>query len=152
METTSAILRLVGGAATAPGFVEIKGTRYPMADPLAFSLREAGAFQAAQARVLELERKALGGKSTKADEVEYRTRLVALARVMVPTAPAAIWNEIKTGELGDLAVAFFGLTVMTNPRLQMAASMAAQSRRTGTTSSRSSRGSTRTLRSAAATG
>ena len=151
-EQQGAILRLVGASATAPGLVRVDGATYEMADPMHFSLRQAGAYQAAVGRIMELETKAIEAEADADDDREYRQRLEQLAAIIAPTAPPAVWTKLATGELSDLAVAFFALAAMRNPRLQMAATMAAQSRRTGTTSSRSSRGSTARRRSAAATG
>jgi hypothetical protein len=151
-EKNGAILRLVGGTATAPGLVRIDGLTYEMADALHFSLREAGAYQAAVGRIMELETKAIEGEADADDDREYRQRLEEVARLIAPSAPAEKWAALATGELSDLAVAFFALAAMRNPRLQMAASMVARSKPTGTTSSRSSRASTRHRRPAAATG
>lgn len=135
----SAVLRLTTRKGETIGWVSVDGTMYELANPAHFGLREAGTIGRAMTRIAELEALAELEATTDEQEVEYHDRLLQVARAVLPGAPIEALTKLASGALSELVVHFFGTAASLSPRLQMITRTPVP---TGTTSSRSSRGST----------
>lgn len=138
------VLALTTGG-EALGKVDVDGQVYDMADPKHFSLREFGWVQRAMDQVVALEQKAARRDTTAKDERDYLAALVTIAHAAAPDVPMEVWPKMGASQLGDLALAFFGLLALRSPRLSLLKRLSTD----GPTPSQTSRGSTASLPSEA---
>lgn len=130
------------------GKVSVDGRLYDMADPAHFTLRQAGHLDRAIKRIRDLEAKK---DPTPKDDDAYHSALREVAGMAVPEVSGDDWAKMGAGQLADLAVSFFGLAALRNPRLSLLRRMERQ-RSPGPRQSRTSRSSTAAPQSAQGTG
>lgn len=131
------ILALTTGS-TPVGKVSVDDVVYDMVDPAHFTLRQVGHIERAMERVKTLEAKKA---PTEKDDADYNAALRALAGQACPDVPGDAWRKVGTGQLADLAVAFFGLVALRSPRLSLLKRLPPNPS-AGRTPLRTSRGST----------
>jgi hypothetical protein len=114
-EDTGDVLEL-GGITKPPRLVTIEGVFYAMlnADTLGIGPRERLA--RLHERITALEGK--GARITAKEEAEYDGRLLDLAKMILPDAPAEVMNKLSIGSRQTLVVDFLVTTAVESPRFQ----------------------------------
>ncbi len=117
--------------------VRVDGASYDLIGTNALGLKTRARVARLAKRIEDLEGLAEDA-ITETEEQEYQTRLRELAGIALPSAPSRALDRLGTGQLADLAVAFFVRAAMRSPRMGLLRTMSP----TGATSSPSSKPST----------
>lgn len=114
-DDTGDVLEL-GALSKPPRLVTIEGVFYEMlnVDTLGIGPRER--LGKLHERVTKLEEK--GARITAKEEAEYDGRLLEMAKMILPEAPAAIMDKLSIGSRQTLVVDFLVTTAIESPRLQ----------------------------------
>ena len=118
-------------------FIRIDGKTYDL-----LSMDDVGLATSARIRRLMKRIEALesSDEPSEADEVEYRDRLIEIARVAYPSLGTEVADAMSIRQLGDITKAFFVHTALKSPSAMMADKLLKESN--GQPSSADSNGST----------
>jgi len=120
-EDTGDVLEL-GALSRPPRLVKIQGEFYEMLNVDALGVGPRERLGRLHKRITELEGK--GTRILAKEEAEYDGRLLELAKLVLPDAPAAVMDKLSIGARQTLVLDFLLTTAIESPRLQTMAKVA----------------------------